>query len=167
MTLLGRIFHQGCERETTLGWASIGLFAGAVVGTVLVGLLFAVLGVVEGGSIASVVQVVLVVTFYGLFVWLAGLAVIGAPGWWILHSLGARCQQAAMIYGGALLLIINLSLPALIGHSAEDSGGPTVINGQLTAHGWVQQLKTAIPMALIGAAVGWVVAKIAYRPARS
>lgn len=151
MTILGRIFHQGCERETTLGGAAKGLATGALTGTGLVGVSFVVAGGL-GGMGAVAVPMAIFVMLYALPVWAVGLLVFGVPGWWLLHRLGARCQQAAMIYGGGLCFVAAL---AVVGW-AMTSGGEVPDLAQV--------LVLASILALMGAAVGWVVAKIAYKP---
>lgn len=141
MTVLGRIFHQSCERETTLGKAAAGLAVGGVAGAGLTGV-----ACLMGGPLA------IIVFLFALPIWFGGLFLIAAPGWWVLHRLGARCQQAAMIYGGGLTYAVCVAYVWL--------DGPRPFELQVL---W------SLPMfglAAIGVSVGWVVAKVAYEPVR-
>jgi hypothetical protein len=47
--------------------------------------------------------------------------------------------------------------------SAEDAGGPTVINNRLTPHGWRRAARSSLVLAAAGAFVALVVWRIAYR----
>ena len=142
MTILGRIFHQRCERETTLGWATVGLLAGAATGAVLTSLLYAVAGAVEGVAGAVVILSGLFALPISFLIWLIGLVVIAGPGWWVLHRVGARSQEAAMMYGGGLTFVVLAIL-------SVGGANPAGLTG-------------AAIMAGVGVAVGWVVARIAY-----
>lgn len=154
MTVLGRIFHTGCERTTTPQRAARGLAAGAATGAGLVGAALLVMSLPMGGG---AVFIGLVGFLYGLIIWAAGLLVIGAPGWWVLHRLGARCQQAAMIFGGfATFAVVGVCL-----------WGPVLFMGaRLGDSGWLLAAYHAA-ISAIGVAVAWVIAQIAYRPAAS
>ena len=142
MTIPGRTLHQRCERETTLRWATVGLLAGAATGAVLTSLLYAVAAAVGGVAGAVVILSGLFALPISFLIWLIGLVVIAGPGWWVLHRFGARCQEAAMIYGGGLTFLVLAMLSA-------GGANPAGLTG------------SAI-MAAIGVAVGWVVAWIAY-----
>lgn len=149
MTWLGRIFHQGCERTTTVGRAAKGLAIGTLLGGGLTVLAWwSAVAVFDGlggmGMIVAIVASPLV-----LIVWAIGLFVVAAPGWAALHTLGARCQQAAMIYGGSLTLGAALAYLWWDGTHLD----------RLIA------LPTTCVFGPIGIAVGWVVAKVAYEPA--
>jgi hypothetical protein len=141
MTILGRIFHQRCERETTLGRAVLGLLAGAATGGVLTSLLHAAVGVAGGiGGVAITWSVrVFAISF---LIWLIGLVVIAGPGWWVLHRSGARCQEAAMTYGGGLTFVV-LAMLSVGGANPAGLTGAAILAG-------------------VGVAVGWVVARVAY-----
>ncbi|MDP1631378.1 MAG: hypothetical protein Q8L66_08155 [Caulobacter sp.] len=112
-----------------------GLTMGALVGA---GLVFLGTAVVLG-------PLAIYVGAVSLFFWAFGLFVIATPGWWLLHRLGARCQTAAMIYGGGLTLAVEAVY--LAADYGVLRGGPMLLAG------------------LSGAAVGWVVARVAYAPA--
>lgn len=143
MTLLGRIFHTGRERETTGGRATGGLLIGTCVGAMLTAIAMGLSSPFVG-----------IIAFpIALFIWAAGLFLLAAPGWWALHTLGARCQRAAMIYGGALTYAVCLAYVWL--------DGP---------HPFEPQVLWSLPMvglAAIGVSVGWVVARFAYGPAKT
>lgn len=149
-TVLGWIFHTGCERTTTSGRAAMGLTAGALVGAMLVTLAI---------FIPSLTTNMGLVTLAGLFVfpiafgsWGVGL-LLSLPGWWLLHRLGARCQTAAVLYGFGFTFVVLLAM-------GTEGFRDTPPNGWVLALGW------AGIMAVAGAVVGWVVAKVAYEPAR-
>jgi hypothetical protein len=69
------------------------------------------------------------------------------------------------VFSGALLgaLMAALATISSIGgnYSANDAGGPTVIAGQYTVHGWIQSCVVAGQTALLGGGIGfmfWAVA---------
>jgi hypothetical protein len=109
-------------------------------------------------------------------VWFVGLAVVGTPFWSLFHRLGWRRWPAAMALGAILSFVVSLGIftagfgviPPAPGSSfsASDSGGPTVINNKLTAHGWARALNDALLLGACGTAVGWVVWRTAYRRSR-
>lgn len=143
MTVLGRIFHHGCERTTTGRRAAGGLLVGTFAGAALTAIATGVASPLAG-----------IIAFpIALIIWSVGLFALGAPGWWVLHALGARCQQAAMIYGGVLTYAICLAYVWL--------DGP---------HPFEPRILWSLPMlglTAIGVAVGWIVAKVAYEPAKT
>lgn len=71
-----------------------------------------------------------------------------------------ECVSAGAMIGGIACFAAVLS--AIGGnYSASDSGGPTVIHGQYTAHGWVRNAVAVGTIALLGAAIGlmfWLIA---------
>lgn len=149
MTVLGRIFHQGCERTTSGGPAAGGLVVGAAVGAAATLVILVIPSLMSGGVVMLITSVVM---FPALFtVWLVGAA-LAAPGWFVLHKLGARCQQAAMIYGAALTSLATVA-------------GLRLLSGEF--YPWQHFAMTVAAMALVGALVGWIVAKIAYTSAAS
>lgn len=140
-TLLGRIFHTGCERETRIERAVEGIGAGIVTGA----------GLVTVASIFFMGHLAIAAFFASLAAWSVGL-IAAAPGWWALHRLGARCQQAAMIYGGVLTAVVMLLIVRLISH-------PPFLEPPVIA--------LVAVVAAFGAIVGWVVAKVAYEPVKA
>jgi hypothetical protein len=142
MTWLGQIFHHGCERQTTVDRAVKGLAIGALTGAAIVSLFALPLG-----------PLAIFVFVFAFVIWVAGLFLVAAPGWWMLHRLGARCQQAAMIYGGGLTFFVVSAwvwIPGLIYGAAMSQ--------------MMQILPFAGLMTIPGIIVGWVVANVAYSP---
>jgi len=153
MTVLGRIFHTGCERTTTPRRAAQGLGMGALTGAGLTIGYLLVTGLISGGPTSTGVIVAIFAIPAALVIWGAGLFILAAPGWWLLHVLGARCQQAAMIYGGLLTYGVCLAYVWL------DGSRPFEV-----------EVLWSLPMlglAAMGVAVGWIVAKVAYQPAKA
>jgi hypothetical protein len=156
MTLLGRIFHTGCERRMTPIRAAMGLAAGALAGAGLTSMTLVALSVATDGPSSLGVIVGIFALPLLLIIWAGGLT-LAAPGWWLLHVLGARCQQAAMIYGGlATFVATALFVPLVFG------GGIDRLFANLDA------LKAALGLAAAltpaGVIVGWIVARAAYGP---
>jgi hypothetical protein len=109
------------------------------------------------------------VIFVGAFVaWLAGLTLIGAPAWWLLHRHRLRGWRAAILVGMALTFIASMALAIPLptrgtAYSSADRGGLTVVDNRLTAHGWAEAARKSLLVAFVGGAVGWVVWRTAYR----
>ncbi len=100
-----------------------------------------------GFSLLMAVPVIL----SAFIVWLLGLLVLGAPVWWLMHRLDVRSAWLAVLFGAiappALYLACSLhSRPASLLQALKEE--------------WVLYLA----LAAIGAAVGWVVTRIAYGP---
>lgn len=149
MTMLGRIFHTGCERETSGGPAAGGLVVGAAVGAAATVMVLGMPNLLTGDVGMFVATFVMFPTAFA--VWIAGAA-LAAPGWFVLHSLGARCQQAAMIYGAVLTGAVTVA-------------GLLLLSG--AHYPWQQFAMTFAAMTLVGAMVGWIVASIAYTSVES
>ena len=102
-----------------------------------------------------------------------GLLVLAIPAWWAMHRTGRRSWRDALTLGAALSLAVCAILLLLqfvgqgeVAYSAWDSGGATVINGHLTAHGlWGRVLGVAW-VTLAGAFAGLAVWRVAYRRPR-
>lgn len=159
MSWLGRVFHQGCERETSFGSAVIGLLAGAGAGAGLTSIIATVGVALAGfftfdlGTAVSGLMIGMAALLYSFVIWTLGLLLVGAPGWWLLHRLGARCQQAAMIYGGGATFTVCLIVTLLV---LSTTNGTNVM----------VLLPYLALMTLQGVIVGWVVAKVAYAPVK-
>jgi hypothetical protein len=102
------------------------------------------------------------------FIWSVGLAVVGVPIWWLLHKKGLRSWQAAVLCGAIAAFVggfaMNLGLVLSIESSSfSDSGGYSMIDGELTAYGWRSLVLGAVQIGFIGAIVGAVIWRIAYR----
>jgi len=94
------------------------------------------------------------------------LAIFGIPLWWICHRLGWRSARTALALGFLATFSISLTLngPQLIfGQSdgAYDDGGMSITEG--TPHGLYSSLWESFEFALLGAAVGGLVWRLAYR----
>ncbi len=137
--------------KTTLGRAALALLAGAVVGAVLTALAFAASAYLfpqspEARSVgfdlgqAGVWGLIFLVM---VLFWIAGLAVIGAPLWVLLHRLGHRARLHAMMLGALA----------------------TGVSGYVLGVVAISPLPIAwfLTFALIGAATGELIRKIAYR----
>ena len=108
--------------------------------------------------------------FMAFIVWVVGLALIGVPIWWLLHRKGLRSWWIAVLFGAIAASIVdfalNLALTLPIEHSSfGDSGGDTIIDGELTAYGWWGLVRGAVLIGIGGAIVALVIWRIAYRPA--
>jgi len=149
------------------GMAALALLAGALAGAAITTSPAALMamGRREGYGFAFVI-------FLAAFaVWSLGLVTFGAPAWCALHRRGLRSRGAALILGAGLAsavgFTINVVLGLMIGegYSSGDSGGDIWIGGHLTFYGWSQDVLGAVVLGLLGAMVGWVVWRVAYRRA--
>ena len=168
--------------KTTPFRAASALLVGALVGsaTVIVGVLgpMAFLKSDAGGLIGGPWQRgIMLLTWVGgisLVAFGIGLTVLAIPAWWALHRAGRRNWSHALILGVCLSLAvcIVLSLVQFVGpgsdiaYSAWDSGGATVIDGKLTAHGWAERVKGAAWVTIAGAFAALTVWRVAYRGPR-
>lgn len=152
MSLLEWIQRHGCQSQTTMSRATLGLAAGAVTGGLIIGAALSVIFASsaiqegffqqEGRFIGSLYFVMLVVfaTLYSTVVFAIGLAAV-TPLWWGLHRIGVRCWSAASPLGALL------------------AGG--------TMLAFTQSWLAAGALAGIGAIVGAVIWRVAYRSAGS
>lgn len=148
MTWLGRMFHQNCERHTSVGQAALGLAAGSVTGAAATTIFWGVAALATDTSTPAGFIIALWMFPFTLIVWSAGLFVLASPGWFVLHALGARCQQAAMLYGAGLTFVVAYWLAdSLTGDGAS----------------WQERIVTPAVLGAIGLLVGWVVARVAYK----
>lgn len=109
---------------------------------------------------------------YAAVIWAVGLVLAASWPWAILHRLNIRGWQAAAALGTMLTFLVTLAVLTngfgaigTFAFSAADSQGPTWIDGRLTAHGWANAVDFAATCAAIGACVGLVVWRVAYRRA--
>jgi hypothetical protein len=108
-----------------------------------------------------------------LVVWGVGLIAVGAPLWWLLHKLGFRHWLVAAATGTLLTFLAGFAIltrgfemippPSGSALSAEDAGGPPVINNRLTPHGWRRAAQSSLMLAVAGALVALAVWRVAYR----
>jgi hypothetical protein len=154
---------------TSLPRAGLGLVVGALAGAALV----AFWGL-WGLSLSDLREHGLRTWFFAfssaVFVWAVGLFVVAPLPWLVLHRMNVRSWLGAAALGAVLTFVavvaittygFGLGSPGTF--SAGDSGGPTWIDGRLTAHGWAEIGKFALACSVIGALVGLIVARVAYR----
>jgi hypothetical protein len=108
-----------------------------------------------------------------LAVWAFGLIAVGLVPWWLLHKAGRRDWRVAVTLGAALTFAVVFALGTngfgLIPHapgsdySASDSGGLTIDHFRITRHGWLVALQEAGVFAAIGAVIGGIIWRTAYR----
>jgi hypothetical protein len=99
-----------------------------------------------GFSVLAAVPIIL----FAFMVWLLGLLVLGAPVWGLMHGLGVRSAKLAAAFGA-------VAPPGLyLACSLHDR--PTSLAWALKAE-WA----TYLILPAIGAVVGWVTIRIAYR----
>ena len=158
--------------STTRQRAAAAIAVGAAVGavatnapTVVVGLLY----VSEPGGFGSQhIPFLFYMGFIALIVWIVGLALVGVPMWWFLHRKGLRSWWMAVLCGAIaasvayFALSLALTLP-IEGSSFADSGGYSMIDGELTAYGWRSLILAAAEIGVCGAIVAAVIWRIAYR----
>lgn len=95
--------------------------------------------------------------------WIVGLGVLAAPGWWILHALGARSQIAGMAYGGGLCALVGLVVSLLLPLSlAPETEGYKVLATPVSEAGWAGVIPGILLFAAMGVLIGWVVSRVAY-----
>ena len=86
-----------------------------------------------------------------LILWAIGLALVGAPGWILLHALGVRSRWAAATWGVVAAFAGTFAFEAAILAYVSD---------------WTTYLSGAGVVGLMGAPVGWAVATTAYASER-
>ena len=108
---------------------------------------------------------------YAAIVWTAGLTLVAVIPWALLHRCGLRGWPIAIILGLVLTFLVVFgfltngfgTIASESGFSAVDSGGPTWIDGRRTPHGWFEAFQFSAICAVVGAAVGLAVWRVAYR----
>ena len=157
---------------TSLPRAAMGVAAGIVTGAAFVAL-WSLVGV--SAVHPYLLRDALVVFVYAAVVWSAGLIVLAAVPWAILHHYEYRNWPVAVALGAILTFIVvsgflTNGFGAYAGtgsFSAADSGGPTWVDGRLTTHGWSEAFLFAAICGAAGAVVGFVVWRTAYRRAET
>lgn len=164
---------------TTTGWRGLAaVLAGAAAGGLGVVLLpLAIMlgdGLISGRfSVLDLLQLCEVWVLTSI-VWLVGLTVAGLPAWIVLHRRGRRGWRAAVALGAGLTFTVFMLLsfgddlireppPTGSTFSAGDAFGQIVVDNQTTAYGYFTKVLVSAIFALIGAVVGWVVWRVAYR----
>jgi hypothetical protein len=134
--------------RTTLPRAALALAVGACVGggsvavlaTLAAGLLIATGG--GGSDPVALMMMALLTGLVATVVYMFGLALIGAPAWWLMHSCGLRerwaCAALGAFLNGGVMLALQLPSPS-----------PNM---------WI----TPAIFAAIGALVGAVIWRVAY-----
>lgn len=154
--------------STTLPQAMLGVVAGAVSGAVLV-VLWSLVGMTRFDEYW--LRHALAIFTYAAVLWAGGLILVATIPWSVLHHFGLRGWPIAIALGAILTFLVVFGFMtngfgtyvAENGISAADSGGPTWVNGRLTPHGWVEAFQFAAICSAVGAAVGLVVWRVAYR----
>ncbi len=145
--------RQLARPSTRPGHVVSGLVLGALCGAVSVSGLVMAVTLLQYGALASL-SFAAVAFPLALVAWLAGLIVIGGPIWWLLRKSTARPTRLAARVGGVVASLAT--------------AGPTM--ALMFAHGhdtyWALLVQVAM-FAAVGAAVGWVVARVAYGPSRA
>jgi hypothetical protein len=169
--------------ELTIKRAVLALAAGEIFGTIILSILgafpFPSAALRSHGGVdldwTNFLSAVVSVIPFVAIVFGIGLLIVGVPGWVLLHRNGWRGWRAALAFGFVATAGLDLAafavFPVLISvegtYSASDDGGPTIINGHVTLHGWTEFAEQAITLGAVSAIVGWVIWRIAYRKAAS
>jgi uncharacterized PurR-regulated membrane protein YhhQ (DUF165 family) len=160
--------------ETTVLRVGLALWVGAVVGTCFIVIAMVAPAVVyptHSGAVDSFLRLVALIALVSFMCFSVGLAFIGAPAWWLLHRFGRRSWLDALLLGFFLTFVCTVLLLAQdslwptpgSNFQASDSGGATVINNRLTAHGWANIIKMAALVAVAGGGAALAMWRVAYR----
>jgi len=162
---------MGEYREFSLKRARVALLIGALVGPPLVIVAETVLGgipLIHGSTWSSVVGSILIPSLAGFLFAIYGLIFIAVPVWWLLHQVGMTTWVHAVILGVVLTFCYAIAISFFLSDPrASDSGGPLFADGLPTLHGWYSVIQVAVPAAIAGGLVGFIVWRIAYRPLKS
>jgi hypothetical protein len=158
--------------STTRRRAAAAVAAGAAAGAVATNAPMLVVGLFfigePGGFQNQHIPLLFYMFFLSFIVWSVGLALVGVPMWWLLHKKGLRSWWVAVLCGaiaafvGGFAVSLALTLP-IENASFADSGGHTMIDGEMTAYGWQSLVLGAVQIGVCGAIVAAVVWRIAYR----
>jgi hypothetical protein len=113
----------------------------------------------------------LLIFIYAFAVWAIGLIVFSLPFWWVLHKFQLRHWLVAAVLGAAVTFFVSLGIatrgfdliPPSSSYSASDVGGPTIVDGRLTPHGWWAAVQSTLMLSILGVFVVLVVWRVAYR----
>jgi hypothetical protein len=154
--------HEPISRPTTTPAKVIkSLCFGALAGAALVAGGFGVLFVLAGSL--AYLPLLLLAFPIALAGWAIGLGVVATPGWWVLHTLGARSQSAGMAYGGGLCALVALAVSLFLPLSfAPANEGYKILATPITEAGWDGVAPGILLFAAMGVLVGWVVNRVAY-----
>jgi hypothetical protein len=171
------------DRVTTFPRALLALVGGAVVGAWVFVLEIAVLLALRPSKLGEINEYVgttsaelfILIAAFSFIFFAAGLLIVGAPFWWVLHRFGRRTWLDAVVLGAALgaagfvaMVMWNPEWPALslISFLTEEFGGLTASNGRLSGQGWEALVRGAVGIAIAGALAGLALWRIAYRRPR-
>lgn len=160
------------EYTTSTGRAVYALFVGAVLGALLTmgevtaGLTVPILRApmpltaASASAVMEYLQFLEMAGIYAFVVFSIGLLVAGAPVWFVLHRFGCRSWVHAVVAGAVLTFLAAF----IIDNQAflwaiRDSDVPF----RMTTSGWIRAWSVAAQFSLTGAAVGFVIWRIAYR----
>jgi len=105
---------------------------------------------------------------FALVLWTGGLILFAGLPWWLLHRRRYRKWWSAAMLGFGLTFVLPLGLglyASLTGgnYSTWESGRATVLGGIRTPYGWQVLFLDALKFGALGAFVGLVIWRIAYR----
>lgn len=154
------------------GNAIAALIVGAAVGAVATNLPVVVMGLLyigePGGFQSQHIPLLVYMFALAFIVWGVGLILVGVPIWWLLHKKGLRSWWMAVLLGAVAAAVCNFALNLAMtlpieNASLGDSGGQSMIDGELTAYGWWSLVRGAAAIGVVGALVAAVIWRIAYR----
>ena len=160
------------ERYSTTRWrAAAAVAAGAAVGAIATNVPMLVVGLLyvgePGGFESQHIPFLAYMVFIAFIVWIVGLALVGVPMWWLLHKKGLRSWWVAVLCGAIAAFVgdfaLTFALTLSMHSSFSDSGGSTMIDGELTAYGWQTLVLGAVQIGVCGAIVAAVIWRVAYR----
>jgi uncharacterized membrane protein YiaA len=107
---------------------------------------------------------------YAFIIFLVGIVVFGLPVWRALHTTGRRAWFHAVIAGATVPFVVYLALSTgfFTGHangnwSYYGDGGKHWVDGVITMFGVRMAVQNAAQLGLMGALVGLVIWRVAYR----
>lgn len=138
-------------------WIGAALVAAALAGgattSAIVVLIMLILSSGGGGAVEpqAVALFLLLVAAVASAIFLAGLVIVGAPVWAVMHRRGLRDRSHAKTAGAVLTSGVTLAASVLLGLAANSS-----------PQGLVGGLIFAVLMLGPGAAAGWTLHRVAY-----
>ncbi|MBO9708165.1 MAG: hypothetical protein J7521_08130 [Caulobacter sp.] len=120
-------------------------------GAGLTAVLFSSIVLVTRGGAPMAVATFFLAMGFAWPIWLIGLAIFGAPCWWLMHRSGVRSPWIGGLAGAGLTFMATGAYVARL--SAPASPGPSDTLGA-----WL----FAIALAAIGGGTGWLLIRIAY-----
>jgi hypothetical protein len=149
--------------------AILALLVGALTGGILAPIVVLIAAVFTSAALSPgdvAVQFLILGSVYAFVCFATGLALIGVPAWLVLHGLGLRRRIHAASLGVVLTFGVTLFLLTMLStsvYSASSGGETTIVNGAITAHGWIEFIQMAALISMIGGIVGLTIWSIAYR----